>query len=57
MGDGAEARCTYDLANITIAAGALQAVLITVPFMVAVVAKDNLATFFEVKMAARTAGT
>lgn len=47
---------SYNLADFAMAAGTLQAVLVVVPLVVAVVAKDNLATVREVKMAtARTA--
>lgn len=48
--------CTYDLANLAMTARTLQAVLVVVPLVFAVVAKDNFATTCEVKMAtARTA--
>lgn len=48
---------TYYLADLAMTAGTLQAVLVVVPLVVAVVAKDNLATACEVKMAtARAAG-
>lgn len=49
-------RCTYDLANLAMTARTLQAMLVVVPLVFAVVAKDNFATACEVKMAtARTA--
>lgn len=50
-------RDSYYLADFAMAAGTLQAVLIIVPLVVAVVAIDDLATVCEVEMAmTRTAG-
>lgn len=50
-------RNTYYLADLAVTSGTLQAVLVVVPLVVAVVAKDNLATACEVKMAtARATG-
>ena len=45
------ARYSYNLANLTMTTRTLQAVLVIVPLVIAVVAKDNLATVNEVKMA------
>lgn len=47
---------THNLANVAVTAGALQAVLIVIPLMKAVVAIDNLAASGSVEMAAAASG-